>query len=48
MPKGPQGQKRAKEPTKAGKSKKAAGRPDASQTALSIVESIIGRKLIDR
>jgi len=30
------------------KAKKATGRPDASQTALSIVETIIGGKLMER
>ena len=40
MPRGP----KAKKPLKA---KKAKPRPDASQTALSIVESIIGGKLIE-
>jgi|GEM_PF-2803667 len=44
MPKAPQ---RAKKPAKTSKPKKAASRPDASQTALSIVETIIGGKLIE-
>jgi len=42
MPKGPKVKKRAK-PKKA-----ATRRPDASQTALSIVESIIGGKLVEK
>jgi hypothetical protein len=41
MPKSPKVKKRPKP-------KKAAGRPDASQTALSIVETIIGGKLIEK
>lgn len=44
MPKSPQ---RAKKPAKTSKPKKAASRPDASQTALSIVETIIGGKLVE-
>jgi len=41
MPKSPKGKKRLKP-------KQATRRPDASQTALSIVESIIGGKLVEQ